>query len=188
MPRRNVRKLPLRPPLPRYAVVWLPELAMADQIERFRRRHDPLAAQLPAHLTLVFPFHSNLTAAQIAAHVRRIVASWPPLPVVFRDIEGLLDTFVLLMVRERNEALTQLHDKLYTRILKPHLRTDLDYTPHLTLGRATSAEHFAPMLEEADRLFGRAREWRDVLRELAVLSLHDDGKISIVQTIPLNHG
>ena len=79
--RRNVRKLALRPPLPRRAVVWFPPFPLDAPIEPFRRRYDPMADALPAHVTLVFPFPTNLTSVQLASHVRRIVGNWPSLPV-----------------------------------------------------------------------------------------------------------
>jgi len=193
MPRRNIRKLALRPPLPRRGIVWfpaLPESPAAHHIEAFRREHDPLAAKIPAHLTLVFPFPCTLTATQIAAHTRRIVAKWPPLPVVFRDVEGLLDEFVLLMARDRAEALTALHDELYTGVLRNFLRKEIAYNPHITIARvhAGSRSLFPDILAQAESRFGNGRgiEWRIVMRELAVVTWHTDGKITIDATIPLH--
>ena len=207
MPRRNVRKLALRPPLPRRGIVWFPAFPTApatSNIEAFRAQHDPLAAKIPAHLTLVFPFPCTLTATQIASHTRRIVAKWPPLPVVFRDVEGLLDEFILLMARERAEALTALHDELYTGVLRNFLRTEMTYNPHITIARvyshsdshsqsrflsnSNSRESFHKILEQAESCFGNGRgiEWRIVMRELAVVTWHTDGKITVDATIPLN--
>ena len=185
--KRNVRKLALRPPLPRRAIVWFPPFPMDSPIEVFRRRFDPMADSLPAHVTLVFPFPTNLTVIQLAAHIRRIVGNWPSLPVSFRDIEGILDEFIFLMVRDRADAIVALHDKLYRGILKAYLRDDIPYLPHVTLGRATGnpsrstyqAMHDTAALEVTG-------EWRCVLRELAIVSLHLDGTISIDKTIPLN--
>lgn len=114
--KRNVRKLVLRPPLPRRSIVWFPPFPLDAPIEPFRRKFDPMADMLPAHVTLVFPFPTNLTSTQLASHVRRIVGNWPSLPVSFRDIEGILDEFVFLMVRDRADAVVALHDKLYRGI------------------------------------------------------------------------
>lgn len=185
--RRNVRKLTLRPPLPRRAIVWFPPFPLDAPIEAFRRRHDPLADALPAHVTLVFPFPTNLTVTQIGSHIRRIVGNWPALPVTFRDVESIVDEFVVLMLRERSDAMIALHDKLYRGILKSHLREDIPYQPHVTLGRVAgnpSGTDFTTLSEIATREV--RGEWRCVLRELAVVTLHTDGKISIDKTIPLN--
>lgn len=188
MPRRNVRKLALRPPLPRRGIIWFPAFPVSSNIESFRSEHDPLAAKIPAHLTLVFPFPCTLTATQIASHTRRIVAKWPPLPVVFRDVEGLLDEFVLLMARERAEALTALHDELYTGVLRNFLRREIVYNPHITIARARSREFFPVILQQAETLFsnGRCVEWRIIMRELAVVTWHTDGKITVDAIVPLH--
>ena len=185
--KRNVRKLALRPPLPRRSIVWFPPFPMAAPIEPFRRKFDPLANALPAHVTLVYPFPTNLTVTQLASHVRRIVGNWPSLPVSFRDTEGILDEFVFLMVRDRADAIVALHDKLYRGNLKAFLRADIPYQPHVTLGRATGNPSGAPYQEMRDIAAREVTgEWRCVLRELAIVTLHQDGTISIDKTIPLN--
>lgn len=185
--RRNVRKLALRPPLPRRSIVWFPAFPSDAPIETFRRQHDALAAALPAHVTLVFPFPTNFTATQIASHVRRVVANWPTLPVSFRDVDVILEEYVVLMLRERSDAITALHDKLYGGILSRHLRADIDYQPHVALGRLSgnpSHADFASMYRAAVREV--RGEWRCILRELAIVTWHPDGKISIDKTVPLN--
>lgn len=185
--KRNVRKLALRPLLPRRAIIWFPPFPMDSPIEPFRRRHDPLADSLPAHVTLVFPFPTSLSVMQLASHIRRVVGNWPALPVSFRDVEGILDEFVFLMVRERADAIIALHDKLYRGILKASLREDIPYQPHVTLGRATgnpAGVTYTVMHDEAARQI--RGEWRCVLRELAIITMHPDGTITIDKTIPLN--
>ncbi len=189
MPRkkRNVQRLALRPPLPRRAIVWFPPFPIDSPIEAFRRRHDPLADALPAHVTLVFPFPTNLTVTQIATHIRRVVGNWPALPVSFRDVEGIVDEFVVLMLRERAEAIVALHDKLYGGVLKAHLRDDIEYQPHVTLGRIAGNPWHANFTELAAVANREVRgEWRAVLRELAVVTLGQDGTITIDKTVPLN--
>lgn len=146
-----------------------------------------MAASLAAHVTLVFPFSTNLTVTQLASHIRRIVGNWPSLPVSFRDIEGILDEFVFLMVRDRAEAVVALHDKLYRGILKAYLRDDIPYLPHVTLGRTTGnpSDVSYPVMHDIAAQEVRG-EWRCLLKELAIVTLHPDGTISIDKTIPLN--
>ena len=185
--KRNVKRLALRPPLPRRAILWFPPLPLDSPIEDFRRRHDPQADALPAHVTLVFPFSTNLTVTQIATHIRRVVGNWPALPVSFRDVESIVGEFAVLMLRERAEAIIALHDKLYQGILKIHLRDDIEYQPHVALGRVTGNPSVADFntLASAATLEIRG-EWRAVLRELAIVTLGQDGTITIDKSVPLN--
>lgn len=185
--KRNVRKLRLRPPLPKRAIVWFPPLPPDNKIETFRGHHDPLATRIPAHVTLVFPFPTNLTSTQWASHIKRIVGNWPRLPVSFRDIESIQDEFTVLMLRDKSEAVIALHDKLYSGVLKPFLRTEMEYRPHITLGRVTgnpSASTYEAMHQAAtSEVRG---EWRAVMKELSIVSIHQDGTITTDKSIPLN--
>lgn len=185
--KRNVRKLQLRPPLPRRSIVWFPPLPADSKIESFRALHDPLATRIRAHVTLVFPFPTNLTSMQWASHIKRIVGNWPQLPVSFRDIESIQDEFTILMLREKSSAVIALHDKLYSSVLKPFLRPEMDYRPHITLGRVTanpSGATYAAMHNAAANIV--RGEWHATMKELAIVSLHQDGTITVDKSIPLN--
>jgi hypothetical protein len=100
----------------------VPVLPGLERIESFRARHDPMAARIPAHVSLVFPFGSVLTPLQLETHVRRIVSRWPPIPVTFRHVRMHANEFVFLMASRGAARSTALHDRLYTRSLRPHLR------------------------------------------------------------------
>ncbi len=195
-----------RPPSRRYSVLWFPAFSKSEMIENFRHRYDPLAKVAPAHIHLVYPFATALTATQIATHVKRVVKNWPVIPASFRWPEILLDEYILLPAQLGQAALTQLHDQLYTGILKPHLRNDIDYKAHLTMGRAvqrpSGAHPFAATVEEHQLRAEAARlvlqeaemqlreEQHAVLRELVVVEHQNEhqstAKIIVKHTVPLN--
>ena len=179
-----VRLRRARPALPRFAVAWFPRFAGIERIEAFRRRHDPGAAAIAAHLSLVFPFGTALSALQVETHVRRVAGRWPPIPVTFRRARIHANEFVFLMAARGAASITALHDKLYTRSLLPHLRRDLPYEPHITLARNPSLETLEAALAEADETF--RGELGDVIREVALLSVGRDGRITILREIPLH--
>jgi 2'-5' RNA ligase len=171
MPRRRVVS---RPPLPRRAIVWFPPRELVEDVERFRALHDPLAAVLPAHVTLVFPFASSLGSAQVAAHVRRAVARWPVLPVRLAGLGHFHADWIYLRVTQGQAAVTALHDRLYRGALAPFLRRDLPYEPHLTIGRAPDAAACEILLDAA-RTAGLDRPRHAVMRALTLCALGDGG-------------
>ena len=179
------RKWPLpRPPLPRFAVAWFPAFEGLERIEAFRRRHDPMAAHVPAHLTFVFPFPTALTAMQVETHVRKVAAGWPPIPVTFRSVRNFANEFVFLMAARGSASVTGLHDKLYARSLLPHLRRDLGYEPHITLARQPDpAKLDAALLDAEESIRG---EFFGVIREVTLLGVAPDGKIDRLKTLPLD--
>ena len=172
-----------RPALPRFAVAWFPDFPGIERIEAFRRRHDPAAALIPAHVTLVFPFGTALTLLQLETHVRRVAGRWPPIAVTFRRARIEANEFVFLMVSRGAAAITALHDKLYTRSFAPHLRREFPYVPHITVARNPSFPALEAALAEAsDALAG---DYDDLIRSLSLLSVARDGRIEILREIAL---
>jgi 2'-5' RNA ligase len=173
-----------RPPLPRYAVAWFPAFEGLDRIEAFRRRHDPMATLIPAHLTLVFPFATALKRLQVETHVKRVVSRWPALPVSFRTVRLQANEFVFLMAARGATSVVALHDKLYTRSLRLHLRADIPYEPHITIARNASLPALEAAFDEARERFGA--ELCDTMREVSLLSVGADGRIQRLADIALH--
>ncbi|HET7548778.1 MAG TPA: 2'-5' RNA ligase family protein [Usitatibacter sp.] len=173
-----------RPPLPRFAVAWFPRFAGLEGIEAFRARHDPMAALIPAHLTLVFPFATSLTRLQVETHVKRVASRWPPIPVTFRAVRMHANEFVFLTASRGAESIVTLHDRLYSRSFLPYLRRELPYEPHITLARNAHFEALQAAYEEARETFGA--ELGDVLRAVTLLSVERDGRIERLGEIALH--
>ena len=179
----RVRRPP-RPPLPRFAVAWFPNFRELPHIEAFRERHDPAAALIPAHLSLVFPFATALSRLQVETHVRRVAAAWPPIPLTFRSVRTEANEFVFLMASRGAASVTALHDRLYSRSLRHHLRPEFPYAPHITLARQPDYARLQAILEEAQETLGG--EFADVLRSVDLLAVGRDGRIERLASIPLD--
>ena len=143
-----------------------------------------MAALVPAHLTLVFPFGTALSRLQVGTHVRRVVAAWPPIPVAFGPVKSEANEFVFLMASRGAAALTALHDKLYTRSLRHHLRPEFGYAPHITIARDADAGRVEAALAAArEALTG---DFSAVMREVDLLSVGPAGRIERLASIALN--
>ena len=175
-----------RPALPRFGVAWFPAFEGIERIEAYRRQYDPMARDLAAHLTLVFPFPTPLTKLQVETHVKRVAAGWPPIAVTFRQVRATDNEFVLLMAARGAASIVALHDRLYTRSLAPHLRRDLPYEPHMTLARCPEPARLEEALAHAGQSIGG--EYAGVMRELTLIALPQPGKIERVSTFPLLAG
>ena len=181
------RRLPSpRPALPLFCVAWFPAFEGIERLEAYRRKFDPLALEVAVHLTLVFPFPTPLKKLQVETHVKRIAASWPPIAVTFRPVRAKDNEFVFLMASRGADSIVALHDRLYTRSLAPHLRRDLPYEPHLTLGRCPEPARLDDALAHAALSLGG--EHAAVMRELTLIALPPGGKIERVSTFPLLAG
>ena len=117
-----------------------PSLAGADAeaIEAIRREHDPQSGMVRAHFTLVFGCDA-VAVDDYARHVRDVSRSTPAVSFDCRYAmlnadarSGLV--YVYLVPDEGYSGLSRLHDALYRGPLARHLRMDIPFVPHITLG------------------------------------------------------
>jgi 2'-5' RNA ligase len=132
------------------AVVAYPRMPADDEdwIETARARHDPQASRIRAHFTLAFP--AEVEAEPLVEEVRATLARFKPFAVVLRRLLAVQDALaegshVFLVPEEGRRELLALHDRLYGGLLRPHLRADVPYEPHLTVGAC-------PKLEACERI------------------------------------
>jgi 2'-5' RNA ligase len=143
-----------------YLVVAYPQLRDEDAawIQSIRAQHDPNAALIAPHITLVFP--TAVEDEQRLRHeVRRQVCGHTAFPVVIRcalPVKDLLSlsTHVFLVPDEGLSRIVRLHDALYATTLAPSLRLDVPFIPHITVG-ATHDPAAAKALADAVNREGR---------------------------------
>jgi 2'-5' RNA ligase len=108
-------------------------------IDAFRALHDlPYVTVVRPHFTLVFG-NSDVADTVYLQHVAAIAAAAKPIP--FRLCYAMLGAdhenaiaHGFLVPDDGNGALSRLHDRLYSGRLASHLRLDIPYVPHITIG------------------------------------------------------
>ena len=133
------------------------EAARADlaRIETLRRRHDPHAAIIPAHVTLVFPFETrDLTA--LTQHVLATATAHGPIALrlsAYLAVRAHDDTqsHIFLVPDQGRDEIEALHDALYSGPLAGVLRHDIPFIPHVTVG----AREIHDEAEDLVREFGQ---------------------------------
>jgi len=130
------------------AIVIFPENADLGEVERLRQRFDPLASAIPAHITLVFPFELELSTDELRTHVQHTIGECRAFPVRLTTITGHEDEYLFLGVAAGRDRIVDLHDRLYTGPLAPHLSHAHTYAPHMTVGRLPDRPAFLAALGE----------------------------------------
>jgi hypothetical protein len=106
-----------------------------EHIETFRRKYDPFADSWKPHIPFIFPVPcTEVEEAKLTEHVETVLKSWKPFPIHIGGIAKSWDHLLLLLLKEGNEKAIALHDELYTGILAPYLRRDIEYIPHVGIG------------------------------------------------------
>jgi 2'-5' RNA ligase len=135
--------------------VAFPTLSEEDArfIAAIRARHDRQANILAPHFTLLFGCEA-LDEASYIDHVRTIAASTTAFAFTCFETEPDDDDdghgVVYLVPDLGRGEVTALHDRLYTGPMAPHLRRDLDFVAHITIGHAADVDAAARLCDELD--------------------------------------
>lgn len=116
------------------AIHLYPDFGIETAIRRFREKNDPLAAMIPPHITLVFPFDDPMPDESLINWVHQVAQQHRPITANFSAPIDNGGEQVWLEVTKGYEDITALHKALYADHLQSYLRTDPLYTPHVTLG------------------------------------------------------
>ena len=135
------------------SIALYPRFVAGDAIARVRSRFDPLATKVPPHVTLVFPFSSELSRDALVAHMSTAIAGVGLFPVSLGDPVAI-DGIVQLPVLAGEETIRLLHRRLYSGLLERFLRSDHACSPHLTVGRCPVSEERWECLQEAASIAG----------------------------------
>jgi hypothetical protein len=131
------------------------------------------------HFTLVFPV--DMTPSVLEAELQAVVAATPLIPLAIRRAEVVRDTVdgwthLFLVPDEGRAEIEALHDRLYAGSLGPHLRPDIPYVPHMTIG-------VAPDVSSGERLANELRIGPRVVRGTVLsIDLIDVGR-PLVRTV-----
>lgn len=157
-------------------------------IDEFRRAHDPQAALVPPHFTLVFGAGDAGDADEDAylRHVESVAQA--SVPIRFHCRCAMLGTderaeraFVYLVPDEGHAAISLLHDRLYRGPLAAGLRLQVPYVPHITIG---SSADFQQAKAWCDALNGQGVDVAGVLPALTVAALRG-GSFQVLQRFDL---
>ncbi len=172
--------------MPQLAVVSYLTLDVADRkwVESIRANHDPQAAKLAAHFTLVFP--TDVAPGEVAAEVAAAASSTAPIPFVIRYAKAVRDALgegghVFLLPDEgASREITTLRDRLYSGVLRPYLREDIPFLPHITV----AASHDFGCCEAIAKELNRdPRNIAGVLKSLELVDIVDGTVTSTGQFI-----
>jgi 2'-5' RNA ligase len=128
-------------------IMIFPEFENIDIINDIRKKYDPLADLVLPHITLVFPFDSELSNEELKLHLKRSLSGIKPFKVElegFSKQENKYGNYLFLNVVQGTDVIKNIHDMLYKDKLK-QFDAGYDYVPHMTVGKVSSME----LLDEA---------------------------------------
>jgi 2'-5' RNA ligase len=155
------------------ALVFFPRGNGLHVIESLRRKFDPLASEIAAHATLVFPFTSEISDVDLRADVERALEGRPPFRMRFEGVSEVEEEYLFLDAVIGGEQLADVHDRLYRGLLAEYRSTAHVYRPHITLGRIRDDEARRQALNVARGLGPVVDE---IVRRVSVFRLGEEGR------------
>ena len=144
--------------MPTLYTVCYPEVSpeASSFMETFRREHDlPYRDIVAAHFTMVFGC-KTIELGAYTTHISVIAGQARPVPFSCRYAMLGIDDFddsayVFLVPDQGYSGISLLHDRLYTGILKPSLRLDVPFIPHITIGTLKDRAAAKALCDELNR-------------------------------------
>ncbi|MDP5274940.1 2'-5' RNA ligase family protein [Chengkuizengella axinellae] len=165
------------------AIHIFPQLQNISLIERLRKKYDPLYGFIPPHITLVFPFESEIPTQKLEQHVRNSLARVHPFTIQLQRVTASFDRYLFLNVKKGNDQIIKLHDLLYSGPLKNFQSRSHTYTPHLTVGRLKSDEDLEAALNHTQTF---ETSFETVVTEVKTEIIEGNGDSTIEFTVPLS--
>ncbi len=113
-------------------IMIFPQFENIDIIDEMRRKYDPLSNLVCPHITLVFPFKSEITTEALSDQIKKAVKGITPFEIELRGFSIQQDKFgnyLFLNVKRGVEHLKKLNLNLYEGT------PPFSYYPHMTVGK-----------------------------------------------------
>ncbi|WP_235885334.1 2'-5' RNA ligase family protein [Paenibacillus cymbidii] len=170
----------------RRCIMIFPSFENLAAIEEIRSKHDPLFGYVGAHVTLVFPFCSDIATEALRRNIETAVAGVKPFRLVMQGISGAEGGYLFLDVAQGGEELSELHRRLYTGMLQsyypPFLR-ETPYVPHLTVGRINDRTEWQRAVHSYRSI--KERFEQHTVKEISVEVIDEQEYSAIEMIIPL---
>lgn len=123
-------------------IMIFPKFENINIINDIRRKYDPLVDLVPPHITLVFPFDSDLTNEELNLYIKECLSYIHPFKIELEGFSKQKDrygNYLFLNVVQGMNIIKEIHDTLYKDKLK-EFNLGYDYIPHMTVGKLSSIE------------------------------------------------
>ena len=133
-------------------IMIFPKFENMEHIDKLRKKHDPLENKVRPHITLVFPFESELSRGEILEIFERRLSEVEPFTIRLHGL-STAGRWLFLNLTQGADDVTRIHEALYGCDFLEYKPVWLNkYTPHITVGVFDSPEE-AQIVCEAEKDF-----------------------------------
>ena len=166
-------------------IMIFPEFENIDAINDIRKKYDPLADLVLPHITLVFPFDSDLTNEELNLYLQECLSDIHPFKVKlegFSKQEDRYENYLFLNVVQGMDVIKRIHDMIYKDKLK-QFDVGYDYVPHMTVGKVSSMELLDKAFDDVNKCND---EFSTIVKKISVEMIGEHEESIIVIEHELN--
>jgi len=158
-------------------ILIFPKFKNIDKIQEVRKKYDELAEILPPHITLAFPFESEMSNLELKRKLEDILINVKPFKIKCNGITMEKDFrintyYIFLNIIEGKDEIIKIHNEIYKNILF----IETKYTPHITLGNIDNINENIDLTEE----------FETIVDSVVIESIGDNEESNIEFEIKLN--
>lgn len=127
-------------------IMIFPQFENIEIIDEIRDRYDPLAKLVRPHITLVFPFESEITNDEVEEKLASSLKDVKPFELTLHGFNKTDDNYLFLNIEEGKETIEAIHDDLYSNHFKEYY-LPLPYIPHMTVGKLNNEQELKDAYE-----------------------------------------
>ena len=118
-------------------ILIIPELDDVSLIQDIREKYDELANIVPPHITLAFPFDSDITNEELDLKLKKILSEYREFNITLSGVSYHYDEragvyYIYLDVTQGYDTIYEISRKIYSEIFNTEVPEK--YIPHITLG------------------------------------------------------
>ncbi len=116
-----------------FALIHYPHVGV-ELIDAFRRKYDPTASLLEAHMAVMFPVPASVGFEFLVEHIETALRAFRPFSIQLKGFSKSHDHWLLLTVDKGRRDVIELFEQIYTGRIAEYRRHDIDFNPHVGLG------------------------------------------------------
>lgn len=123
-------------------IMIFPDFDNIEVINRIREKYDPLAKLVNPHITIVFPFKSEISNEELSHILDKRLYGIKPFEIELQGISKRKDRFgnyLFLDIIKGKQNIIEIHNNLYRNEFKT-FDLGLDYLPHITVGNLINSQ------------------------------------------------
>lgn len=159
-------------------IMLFPQFSNQEIIDGIRKKYDPLYNLVSPHITLAFPFKSNMSNVILSQKLEECLKDTVSFSLVLQGISKHKDTYgnyIFLNIKKGSQEIMKIHNDLYLNIFGE--KYSKPFIPHMTIGNLDSVDKMEQAYESVKDMDIR---FTTIIEKVSVEMIGNNGESNII--------